>query len=122
MTAGAAGFTFPLFNGDLPSHESEAMKKHWLLCVGIVTCATLAAYVVGRLLLLPPDRITYATFGTITKGMSETEVVNILGGPPTREGDGAAWGGQLPVSGPFRVWSSGGNEIHVWFDQHGRVK
>jgi hypothetical protein len=90
--------------------------------MGAAVGLTLLAGVISLRLLHPPERISFAKFRAIARGMTETEVEGILGGPATRDGDGNFWGSGQPASGRYRVWSGGGNEIQVVFGQDGRVK
>jgi hypothetical protein len=78
-----------------------------------LSAALVAPFVVGMYLLAPPSRINKANCGRIHDGMSEDEVLAILG----LDDSGPV---EFPHTGPhdvvyFRTWSDGPTRIIVTF-------
>jgi hypothetical protein len=105
------------------------LLKRWyvwlalLLLLGLSTSAALIYYSRGR--------ISQANFDRIQKGMSEEEVIAILGEPTyddrpvvilgNAEADSARWGEGCPMWGWGHYWRDGPDRITVGFE-NGKVR
>jgi hypothetical protein len=99
------------------------MRKRQLLWLCLLTLVGLSsAYVVLWLIPDEPDSITLSNFARITSGMSEQEVVTLLGGPAAEVY--LCFGGTLARQGQpsFRKdWRGREGTIFVMFDGNNRV-
>ena len=93
------------------------IPKRRTLWLGV---ALLLAVVVGAWLPVPRSRITQENFELIQGGMSEEQVIVILGDAEHNYGslpqDIPHWGGSR-----LRLWRDGPNWIVVFFDEDGKV-
>jgi hypothetical protein len=112
--------------GDCLCERSLTMtRKRLLLCL----LASIAFFTSGFILLSlrTGPRINQASFDEIQEGMTEAEVVEILGGPAGDYGPGMELRsakfshiGYLPVR-IVKRWSFGDSAVTVWFNTGGAV-
>ena len=99
------------------------MRRRWI--VVLLACSLLLA--VGPIwMLFPSPGVHIGAFNRIQKGMFESEVHAVLGGPPgdyrSNPGPGPFYASFLrPIGGIKKDWFGDSLDIHVGFDSHNRV-
>jgi hypothetical protein len=94
------------------------LLKRWYVWLGLVLLLGLAGSV--ALICSGRGRITQANFDRIQEGMTEAEVIAILGEPMGQIATMSRNPSLPPISGP--VWKDRGSQIVVFFDQSGSCR
>jgi hypothetical protein len=104
------------------------MTRRRMKIVGLVVALTIVAYILLPITSKPPARLHVENFSRIANGMSQTEVEELLGGPPGNYGRHARGGYMMTMEGYIaptnaveRVWCDDAHRFEIYFDNQNRV-